>query len=211
MQILEWQEHKNDVTINCSLDIAVTPSKSGVVLLVIPGVDGSLDGYENKYKRIAETVHEQHGVSVVRMSNPFISSFHWESNIMHILEFINSNKNDIAGSDDIEIRVMAHSAGASVISQLAYDYPSISKMLLINPATKLGTDKIKQGLSSFAGYTVMLISSDDPSRVEAQMIADQYKSDKVSTVIVEGADHNFSGIAFSKFLNAPNEYLFEAL
>lgn len=211
MQILEWQEHKNGITIDCSLDIAITPSKSNVVLLVIPGVDGSLDGYEDKYKRIAETIHEQHGVSVVRMSNPFISSFHWESNIRHILEFINNNKNDIAGSNDIEIRIMAHSAGASVIAQLAYDYPSISKMLLINPATKLGADKIRQGLSSFAGYTTILIGSDDPSRAEAHMIADQYKSSKVSTITVEDADHNFSGKAFAKFLNAPNEYLFEAL
>ena len=46
--IINWQETMNGVTIDCSLDVAVHPARSNTVLLIIPGVDGSVNGYEDK-------------------------------------------------------------------------------------------------------------------------------------------------------------------
>lgn len=53
---IEWQETMNGVTIDCSLDIAIHPADSEVVLLTVPGVDGSVDGFEDKYIKIAESI-----------------------------------------------------------------------------------------------------------------------------------------------------------
>lgn len=198
-QTLHWQEHKNGITVDCSLDVAVTPAETNLVLLIIPGVDGSVDGYEEKYKRIAESVHNNHGVAVVRTSNPFISSYHWESNIRRILEFIQNNKTNITGSEQIEVRIMAHSAGASIVAQIAHEYPNIKRLLLINPATKLGYEKINEGLEKFNGNINILMGSADPSIEELRHL---------NIDVIEGADHYFSGDSLNIFIEAPNKYLF---
>ena len=57
--LLNWQETMNSVTVDCSLDIAIHPAESDTVLLIIPGVDGSVNGHEDKYIRIAEQVQDE--------------------------------------------------------------------------------------------------------------------------------------------------------
>lgn len=76
-----WRESIHDTAIECSLDIAVHSADSDVVLLTVPGVNGSVDGYYEKYVRIADSVQSQFGSAVVRMSNPYIGSYFWESNL----------------------------------------------------------------------------------------------------------------------------------
>lgn len=202
-QKLIWKEEMNGIVIDYSLDIAVHSADSNIVLLIIPGVDGSVDGYENKYVRIADDIQNKHSVAVVRMSNPFISAFFWESTVRQVLEYIQDNRMSIANREDIELRIMAHSAGASIIAQIAWEYPFVSKLLLVNPAMKLRPKKIIQGLSEFGKNKVtIIVGSNDPSLQETKELAIK------STIIVEGADHYFSGDAFPVFLNSPSKYLF---
>lgn len=42
--VLKWQPSKNDVKVDATLDIAVHDRSSGTVTLIVPGVDGSVDG-----------------------------------------------------------------------------------------------------------------------------------------------------------------------
>lgn len=201
---LNWQEVKNGVTIDCSLEIAVHPRLSKVVLLTVPGVDGSVDGYEEKYMRIAEAVGAEHGVAVVRIANPFITSFHWESNVRRALEYIELNTKAITGEDQVEVRIMAHSAGAAVVAGLAWEYPQISRLLLINPATKLWSEKTISNLSEFKNGSVVIVSGElDDSKALSLPGHPNLKR-----VIVNNADHNFSGESFNHFLSLPINYLF---
>ncbi len=200
----------NGVTIDCSLDIAIHPADSKVVLLTVPGVDGSIDGYENKYVRIADSVQEQHGTAIVRIANPFITSYHWESNIRQAVNYILVNTEEITGNKDAEIRIMAHSAGAAVVAQIAWEYPEITRLLLINPATKLGIDKIQYGLSEFDGNMItVLFGSEDPSVGDVDEIAKLSIAKRVYMHILEGVDHNFSGESLEAFIAAPALYLFD--
>lgn len=203
---LKWQETMNDVTIDCTLDVAVHSADSNIILLTVPGVDGSVDGYKDKYIKIADSVQNQHKVAVVRIANPFITSFHWESNIRRALEYINESAVDITGHKDVEIRIMAHSAGAAIVAQLAWEYPNITRILLINPAMKLGVDKIESGLSQFTGTSTILVGSRDPS-LGAVMSLDK-DTTKAKIIEIEGADHNFSGPHLQTFLLAADKYLF---
>lgn len=199
----------NGVTIDCSLDIAIHPADSKVVLLTVPGVDGSVDGYENKYVKIAENVQEQHGAAIVRIANPFITSYHWESNIRRALDYIMKHTEEITGHKDIEVRIMAHSAGAATVSQIAWEYPEITRILLINPATKLGFDKIKYGLSEFGGSKITVIfGSEDPSVNDAEELSKVDESARMRTLILDGVDHHFSGDALKLFMQAPHSHLF---
>ena len=207
---IEWQETMNGVTIDYSLDIAIHPADSKVVLLTVPGVDGSVDGFEDKYVKIAESIQEKYGAAIVRMANPFITSYHWESNIRQSLNYIIENTEEITGHKDVEIRIMAHSAGAAVVAQIAWEYPEITRILLINPATKLGIGKIKYGLSEFEGDKItVMFGSEDPSAGDVDEISKLSEAKNVHTHILEGVDHNFSGESLEAFITAPALYLFD--
>jgi len=203
--LLRWQETMNTVTVDCSLDVVVHPAQSDTVLLIIPGVDGSVNGYEDKYIRIAEQVQDRHGVAVVRIANPFISSFHWESNPRRILDYIEKNASVITGSSEVpRIKVMAHSAGASIIARIAHEYDNISDILLVNPAEKLGSNAIRQGLSKTNASVKIVFGEKDPSISFSEAL----QGDGHRVKVVEGADHNFSGDSLPLFIGLPQEYLF---
>ena len=207
---IEWQETMNGVTIDCSLDIAIHPADSKVVLLTVPGVDGSVDGFKNKYIKIAESIQEKYGAAIVRMANPFITSYHWESNIRRTLVYIMKHTEEITGHKDIDVRIIAHSAGAATVAQIAWEYPEITRILLINPATKLGIDKIKYGLSEFGVDRItVMFGSEDPSVGDVDEIAKLSEAKNVHTHILEGVDHNFSGGSLEAFITAPALYLFD--
>ena len=207
---IEWQETMNDVTIDCSLDIAIHPADSKIVLLTVPGVDGSVDGFEDKYIKIAESIQEKYGAAIVRITNPFITSYHWESNIRQALNYILENAEEITGHKDIDVRIIAHSAGAATVAQIAWEYPEITQILLVNPATKLGIDKIQYGLSEIGGSKItVLFGSEDPSVGDVDEISKLSEAKNVHTHILEGVDHNFSGELLEAFITAPSLYLFD--
>lgn len=207
---IDWVEEMNGVKVDCSLDIAIHSADSNIILLTIPGVDGSVDGYKNKYISIAEGVQAERDVAVVRMANPFISSFHWESNIRRAMEYIRLNMPAISASNDAEIRVMAHSAGAAIIAQIAWEFPEIKRLLLVNPAANLGVEKIQQGLAKFNGdYITVLYGSLDSNIDSASAITETKTNVPVHTFVLDGIDHHISGDrGLIEFIAAPNNHLF---
>jgi hypothetical protein len=56
-----WTESRNGVSVDCDLDIVVHSAKNNVIVLTVPGVDESVDGYEQKYLRIAEFLQAEQG------------------------------------------------------------------------------------------------------------------------------------------------------
>lgn len=207
---INWQETKNDVTIDCSLDIAVHAAESDTILLTVPGVDGSLNGYQDKYVKIAESVQDEHSAAVVRMENPFITSFHWDSNIRRALDYIQDNAKSICGSDSFNLVIMGHSAGASVVAHIAWEYPFITRLLLTNPAVDLQFDKIVHGLQEFGGNKItILIGDKDDAMTNLDEIIKIDESHRMRTIVLEGVDHDFSGKAgMDMFLSAPHAHLF---
>lgn len=195
---LTWSEQKNEFKIDCSLDIFVSPAKNRTIFMTIPGVDGSIDGYKDKYKRITENVQNKNGFTFARMANPFISSLHWDSNIREMLEYLLSNKKEITGSDDIEIHIMSHSAGAAVIAQIAWEYPEITKLLLVNTAFGLKPEKILKGIESFSGQVNFVFGSKDPSVGWTENLKEKY-----NVRVIDGADHNFSDEYIETFIGLP--------
>lgn len=200
---LHWRQTHNQVTIDCSLDIAVHPADSDTILLTIPGVDGSVDGFENKYIRMVELFQQKHGAAAVRISNPFITSFHWESNPRHALAYIREHLEEITGKQaDVHIIVAAHSAGASIIAKIAHEYPEITRLILINPAKKLlDASAMITALGELISNTTVVFGSHDPS-VD---MAEQLKAHGIDVTIIDGADHNFSGDHLETFICIPSQ------
>lgn len=105
---------------------------------------------------------------------------------------------------------MAHSAGAAIVAQIAWEYPEITWILLVNLATKLGIDMIQYGLSEFGGDRItVMFGSEDPSVGDVDEISKLSEAKNVHTHILEGVDHNFSGKSLEAFIAAPALYLFD--
>lgn len=109
--------------------------------------------------------------------------------------------NRINGSDFV---------GAAIVAQAAWEYPEITRILLVNPATKLGIDKIKYGLTEFGGDRITVVfGSEDPSVGDMDEIAKLSEAAHIRARILEGVDHNFSGESLEAFITAPALYLFD--
>lgn len=202
---IDWKESMNGVTIDCSLDVAVHPAKSSTILLIIPGVDGSVDGYEGKDIRMVEAFQQKHDVAAVRIANPFITSHHWESNPRRALEYIKSNQDKITGQNGkAKIVVVAHSAGAAIIAKIAHEYPEIGAILLINPAKKLlSSSDMINALGTLKSSTMVVFGGKDPS----VGMASDLRGAGIAVQTIEGADHNFSGKYLDDFVNLPTRML----
>lgn len=197
--VIRWNPGHNGITIDASMDVRVHSLPSSRVVLILPGVDGSVDGYENKYVRMADRIVEKQNKAVVRVSNDFISSFHWEDNFRKAVEHINSNAKQLFGNEDVLIEVIAHSAGASVASWLSHEYPNIDKILLINLAAELQQEKILDGLMKYKGNVNLVFGSNDPSLSFSAILPAN-----IRVTTIDGADHYFSGEHLKTFIKLPD-------
>jgi len=194
-QTLAWQPSYNGVVVDASMDVRVHPLPTKCVVLILPGVDGSVDGYDGKYRKMADHALAK-GYGVVRVSNPFISSFHWEDNLRQAIAYINANSQEHFGNSEVTISIIGHSAGASVAAWAAWEYPNIEKLILINAASKLKSELIISGLERYEGNVHLVYGSQDPSVDFVTQLPKRFQ-----TTIVEGADHMFSGKHLEDFIN----------
>jgi len=192
---LTWQPSHNGVMVDASMDVRIHPLPTKRVVLILPGVDGSVDGYEGKYIKMADQALAK-GYGVVRVSNSFISSFHWEDNLRQAVEYINTNSQEHFDNSEVTISIIAHSAGASVAAWTAWEYPNIEKLILINAAAKLKPELIVSGLEQYNGDVHIVYGSKDPSVDFIDQLPSKYK-----TTIVDDADHMFSGHHLEEFIN----------
>lgn len=196
--------HGVEFDMEIKVDVAVSMGDSSTYVLIIPGIDGSRDGYKNKYKTIAERLNHRYNATVVRMSNPHVPGGNWELSVRKVMEYIerefNLRKKSISA-----MYAMGFSLGGYLVGSIAYEYDFISKLLLINPASKLNRDTFFSGLQKFHGKATILLGDHDPMFKYAEKL--QRLGSQI--VVVPGADHNFSGEHFDTFLNSPAKYLFE--
>ena len=182
------------------IDVSIIDGTSDEILLIVPGVDGSVDGYENKYKRIAENINSEFGATVIRMSNPRNMAGYHLRNLFEVLDFIEKNY-DMSKK---RLHIVGHSLGGYMISEVAPMYDYIDKILLINPATLLDNNAFNQLKGRARESNIFLIGDKDLS----YDLINQFEN--LGVVNIEhGADHHFSGASFNTFLKAPAQYLFK--
>lgn len=184
------------------IEVSTIEGQSDIILLIVPGIDGSVDGYKNKYKTIAENINSRFGATVIRMSNPSNMAGLHLRNLFEVLEFI-ENTYDLSTKT---LYIMGHSLGAYMASIVSIIFDYIDKILLINPATLIDNDVFDDLSQRPRQLNIFLISEQDPSF----KLVDKFK--EVGTVYIQpNADHYFSDQSFEAFLSAPEKYLFEEI
>jgi hypothetical protein len=204
-----WNDYLYGHTIKGEVDVAVSSCKANKLLLIVPGVDGTIDGHEKKYLRIANNIKFEFHVPVVRMSNPFIHSERLDKNLRSVLEWISEKTTEIVLENKYELFAMGHSLGATNLAQVAWEYPEIKKILLINPSPKVHLRKTINGLDKFEGEVTILLGKKDQNFKEMETMINTFVGNSNFTVkVISNANHHFAGEAFNIFLNSPKEFLF---
>jgi predicted esterase YcpF (UPF0227 family) len=182
-----------------SIDLRFHPGISEHLVLIVPGVDGSVDGYQNKYVAMAERIQKACGATVIRMGNPMNLAHDHMRNLYEVMDYIEANFD----TAHLKLDLIGHSLGGYMIGALAYSYDYVDQILMINPAVSLDREDFKSLAERKIQNNHVLIGSNDPSYKYRDEFA------KYAQVhIVDGADHYFSDKYLDDFIDAPNYYLY---
>lgn len=171
------------------------------IVFIKAGQDGSMYGYENKYLKIATSINNKYGYTVICSSNPFDGTNPLD-NAMNVIENYCKDNN----YKDYEIYYMGTSNGGIIGAQFGFNYPKIKRMILINAPLMINLHKTKEGIKSFKGDKIVLIyGSLDQSYMYVELIK-PLLNDVVKLEIIEGQDHFFSKDTYD-FKKLPEDYL----
>lgn len=171
------------------------------IVFIKAGQDGSMYGYENKNLKIATSINDKYGYTVICSSNPFDGTNPLD-NAMDVIENYCKDNN----YKDYEIYYMGTSNGGIIGAQFGFNYPKIKRMILINAPLMINLHKTKEGIKSFKGDKMVLIyGSLDQSYMYVELIK-PLLNDVVKLEIIEGQDHFFSKDTYD-FKKLPEDYL----
>ncbi len=211
MIYLNFQVERNNITQEFEVEVAVHKLKSNKIILIVPGVDGSVNGYKNKYVKLANYLVEQKIGAIVRMSNPYTFGFGWDLNLREVLKYVLENKENICGNNKPDIYIMGISAGAGTATMIAWEYPEIKKLLLMEPAWNVDPEEIKQNLPKFEGELYVVVGSGDEAlgeEVGRRFIKYASKAKHKELHVIPNCDHHFSSNRNSKIFSQAPIYAF---
>ncbi len=156
----------NDL-VHIAIPITIHQCKVGVIVVNSHGLGGSKDGYNAKYVKIANLLQSLKVGAVVRYQYSVAPEQKFEKAILlieslrSVLNYVLNNAESIGGSEDPDIYLAGFSAEASISVAVAYEFPQVTKMLLIAPSADVGVEDLKKGLSLFKGELYITLGEND--------------------------------------------------
>lgn len=188
--------------------VIIHRNQSGVIIINYPGYNGDVDGYNNKYKKIADFLDEKEIGAVVRTSNHIQTGVDYpqsaRSFLRQTVDYALQNSQAICGLDQPRLYFVGVSAGAGAVAAVAHEYPQVEKTLLIAPAANVGVDIIQTGLSRYSGELYIVVGEkDEVVGMEAgQFFSTMAVKARVNKlVIVPNCDHQFRGAINGRILS----------
>lgn len=207
--VLEWYRNMLGDRIRYEQELAIHPLNNGKILINYPGAEGDINGYNRKYETLANHIVDSKLAAVVRSGNPYVGK--WDTSIRKMLDYVLEHSQEICGSKQPELYLMGFSAGAGSISTLAWEYPEVTKILLMAPAISVGADAVAKGLRQFTGEVYIVIGdSDEVVKPEAGETFFNFcdVASRKELFIIENCDHQFRGEKNGKILSHAPFYAF---
>lgn len=156
---------------------------NNVIVLVIPGQNTDIYGYENRYLKLSKKLNNEYGATVIITSNPF----QMDDPISDLMYVINKYAERF---DDYKLYYFGFSKGANIGAQYATTEYKFSRLVLINGPLMINYHKTKDGFHRFNGERISFIyGSLDPSYQYAELITYEPKENR-ELIILENMDHN---------------------
>jgi dienelactone hydrolase len=172
---------------------------TNAVVINYPGYNGDIDGYAQKYEKLACRIVEKDVAAVVRMGNEDRLGFLFEESLMGDLratiEYVIGNAEKMCSTSTPDIYLMGFSAGAGAVAAVAAEYSAVKKILLIAPAGDAGNRNIAN-LAHFQGEVFVTVGAWDEvvGMYAGECFMELAKTaTKKKLVIVPRCDHQFRG------------------
>lgn len=181
------------------------------MILIYPGLDGHIDGYQSKYRTLARYMQREKLGAIVRSSNPYSALHTEDTSLQRVIEYALEHAAAICGSTTPEMMLMGFSAGAGAIAAIAYRYECISRILLVAPAENVGQEAIRTGLRNFRGQLYVFIGANDEivgTQIGQKFLDCATLSSHKELFIIPDCDHYFSGENNGRILSQMPFYAF---
>ncbi|MDD4110562.1 MAG: hypothetical protein PHS54_03300 [Clostridia bacterium] len=208
---LNWIKSKNEISMDFELDVAIHPFNNGKIIINYPGADGSIDGYNDKYVKIADYLIDQKIGAVVRIPNISSLGFGWDINLRKTLTYVLDNSKKICGNNKPEIYLMGTSAGAGAIAMTAWEYPEVTKILLTEPAIIFSGEHGVEGIREYKGDVTIVVGkgSNALGKEIGDKFFDYFINAKHKEIIeIENCDHQFKGEINGRIMSESPIYAF---
>lgn len=195
-----------------TVEATVHPFNNGKVAVIYPGANGSKDGYENKYLRMAEKLVAMGVCSVIRVPNTYHSGNGWTTGLEMAIEWVIKHAVEVCNKPKIEeIFLIGHSVGAGAISLVAVAYEQVTKVVLTSPAPLRRKNLAEHRINEFEGEVYVYIGEEDMviPREEALDFYNfaVYSSNRILKLVPK-CDHEWSGEeCLAKFITLPSMLL----
>ena len=207
--VLEWYRDLLGEKLKYEQELAIHPLKNRKILINYPGAEGDIHGYNRKYETLANHIVDSELAAVVRSGNPYVGK--WDTSIRKMLDYVLEHSQEICGSKEPELYLMGFSAGAGSISTLAWEYPEVTKILLMAPAIGVGEDAVAKGLRQFTGEVYIVIGdSDEVVKPTAGEIFFNFcdVASRKELFVIEDCDHQFKEKKNGRILSHAPFYAF---
>lgn len=145
--------------------IAIHPAVNKTIILNYNGAGGSLDGYCEKYLKIADLLQRRNIGAVVRVENRLRTDLPYAEtlagNFGFAVDYVLKHARGICGQDKPDLFLMGFSAGASAVAVIAKDFPQVRRILMVAPSADAGREALEEALTSFAGEVYMVFPDSD--------------------------------------------------
>lgn len=197
--------------VSVNVELVTHPNTSGRIIVNVPGALGDIDGYAEKFKKLAHYIQSAELASVVRTGNDFLAGFLPDLSLRTALEYAKTHAWEICGKYDPEILLMGFSAGASAIAADAHEYPQVTSILLYAPSGDMPDQMIQNGLQEFNGNVCIVIGENDDV-VGPQAGKTFYDlatgAQHRELIYVPSCDHQFRGEANGRIMSEAPFYAF---
>jgi pimeloyl-ACP methyl ester carboxylesterase len=194
----EWVTHPDADDEERELKLLVHPSPlAEAVAINYPGFDGSFDGYEDKYRELAEGLVRAN-VGVVRLENHPLLSVDYETKLLEDLRmairWVSKNGTYIGLASNPDIYLIGTSVGGAAAAAVASEFPAVKKVLLFAPAQRLEA-LVRAQLPEYAGELYVVVGDRDEivgADVDAWYRGLARKA-RFRSCVLHDCDHNFRG------------------
>lgn len=189
------------------LFVAIHPARATRIVVMIPGCNGSLDGYERKYAKLASYWVESGLGAVVRTGNPMIPGLPYEQVCQATLRGVVlgalARAQEICGAASPEVLLVGWSAGASAIAAQAADLPQVEGALLFAPSGDAGEADLIAGLERYAGDLFVVAGADDEvvQDLPRHLFGLATRARRKEFVSLPDCDHQFRGAANGRVMS----------
>jgi pimeloyl-ACP methyl ester carboxylesterase len=142
-------------------ELAIHPNNSKRIIINVPGFSGDIDGYADKYKKLATHMQESNLGAVIRTYGHSIAGFLPDLLPRIALQYARENAFALCGEPEPDVYLMGFSAGGSAVAAIAHEYPEVKGILLCAPSGDMGEKHIKHGLKQYTGELVIVQGEED--------------------------------------------------